>query len=184
MDPLSNISPDWTGSTRAERRTIKAILEREATPGAIRYFARHSRKLGDYWYWFVLGTLWVSYTGHSDLATWRKCFCASRRNRSSSLMKPDELALYHQLPDVVTAYRAHRPGEIDWLSYTLDPRIAVRFAFERGVPEIKEWAIEKTDVLALFTRRGEQEILVLDPGKATLIQTIDIVVQEDHAYGN
>jgi hypothetical protein len=81
-------------------------------------------------------------------------------------MKPSELAAFEALPATLTAFRAHRPRETDWLSYTLSQRVAERFARERGVREVCEYSVDKSDVLALFTRRAEEEVLVLDPAKA------------------
>lgn len=174
-----NISPDWKGSTRAERRIIKRVTEREATPGAIKFFAKNCGALGDYWYWFTLGTLWVSYTGFSDLKLWRKLFQANRPNRATSLMKPNEFRALTGLPTEITAYRAHREGEADWFSYTLSLDTVVRFARERGVMQVTEWSIPKSEVLALFLRRGEYELLVLDPKRVTKVQDIKLVVNED-----
>jgi len=171
----SNISPDWKGSTREERRVLQGVLDREATPAAIRYFSKHCSRLGDYWYWYTLSTLWVSYSGHSDLNLWKRLLSSSRKGRETSLMKPDELKAYQALPDVVMAYRAHRDGEKDWISFTLNPVTAARFAAERGVTEVSEWQIFKRDILALFLRRGEGELIVLDHKKATKVRMLPVV---------
>jgi hypothetical protein len=175
MANLSNISPDWQGSTRAELRIAQEILKREATPAAIVYFGKHCRRLGDYWYWYLLSTLWVQYTGHSDLNLWKRLFKADRPNRATSLMKPDEVRAFEQLPDPVIGFRAHRPGETDWIAYTLNFETALRFASERGSPRIVAYTISKADILALFLRRGESEILVLDRRKPKQKGTIEIV---------
>ena len=176
MQQLNNISPDWKGSTRFERRFIQRILKHEGTGKAIVVFSRECDRLTDYWYWFLLGTLWVSYSGWSDLALWRRLFSSKRGKRSTSLMKPDEYAIFQSLPPVVTAYRAHRPNEQIWFSYTLNPTIAARFALERGVKEVSAYTIPREEVLALFLRRGEAELLVLDQTKATHCHPIDVVV--------
>lgn len=170
-----NISPEWKGSTREERRILQGVLAKEATPGAIRHFAKHCSRLGDYWYWFTLSTLWVSYSGHSDLALWKRLLSAPRKGREASLMKPDELEAYYVLPDVVTAYRAHRDGETDWISFTLNPVTAARFAVERGVTEVSQWSVPKKDIVALFLRRGEEELIVLDWKKATKLRMLPVV---------
>lgn len=171
----TNISPDWKGSAREERRILQGVLAREATPAAIRYFSKHCSRLGDYWYWFTLSTLWVSYSGHSDLSLWKRLLSSSRKGRETSLMKPDELEAYKALPDVVAAYRAHREGENDWISFTLNPVTAARFAVERGVTEVSEWQIFKRDILAIFLRRGEEELIVLDHKKATKVRMLPVV---------
>lgn len=164
-----NISPDWIGSTRKERRIIQSILKREATPAAITYFEKHCSELGDYWYWFILSTLWVSYTGWSDLNLWRKLFSSNRPNRMTSIMKPDELSEFNAMPDTIIGLRAHREDETDWISYTLSPERVSMFAKQRGVKKVTPYEIQKKDVLAYFTRRGEFELIVLNKSKVVRI---------------
>ncbi|GBF34124.1 prophage Lp2 protein 22 [Desulfocucumis palustris] len=67
-------------------------------------------------------------------------------------------------------YRAHRYEEKDWISYTLDQAIATRFARERKVNEISLYRLRRRDVIALFLRRGEQEIIMLQTERAKLIE--------------
>ncbi|MGG3012270.1 hypothetical protein ABEO98_22650 [Brevibacillus parabrevis] len=126
------------------------LIEYEATPRAVTYFSEVCDRLTDYAYWFFLSTIWVSYSGHSDLQLWRKLFSSDRPKRRKSIMKPSEVKVFETLPYEITAYRAHREGETDWISYTLDWKIAVRFAQERGVNEITEYRLRKKYVLALF----------------------------------
>ena len=175
---MVNISPDWRGSTREERRVIQGVLEREATPSAVRYFAKHEKRLGNYWYWFVLGTIWISYSGHSDLNLWRSLFSSSRPGRETSLMKPDELEAFRNLPCALVAYRAHRDGETDWISYTLDPLIAARFAVKRMVPEVVEYEIPKSLATALFLRRGEKEILATSRFSSRKLRTLAVKLED------
>ena len=153
----------------------KELIKLEGTPEAIQYFAEICDHLSDYAYWFFLSTLWVSYSGWSDLNLWKKLFSADRPKKKTSIMKPSEVRAYDYLPYFVTAYRAHRIGERDWISYTLNKDIAVRFAHERKAVSINEFLIEKKDVTALFLRRGEDEILFLDKSKALFIRSHEIV---------
>lgn len=157
----------------------KKLLSLEKTPLAIEYFAKNCEKLTDYGYWFLLSTLWVSYSGWSDLELWKRLFSANRPRKKTSIMKPSELKAYEHLPWFVTAYRSHRKNETDWIAYTLDKNIAIRFAKERGVKSIKEYRIKKKDIIALFLRRGEQEIIVLDKEKVEFVREhilIDITI--------
>lgn len=162
---MNDISPDWKGSTPEEVAALDEILRYEATPLAILTFARLQDRLGDYWYWFTLSTLWVSYSGYSDLNLWRRLFQAARPGRKTSIMKPSELRAFNELPNKFMAYRAHRPNETDWISYTLDKELADRWAMERG-GYVQAYMINKLHCLALLLRRGESEILVLDKNKA------------------
>ena len=173
---LADISPDFQGSTVEERQIVSRIIGLAETPEALREFTRCRHKLGDYIYWFLLGTLWVSYTGHSDLNLWKRLFSSERPLRETSLMKPTELRFLQQLPEEFSILRAHRPGEEDWIAYTLQDSIAARFACERGVPEVKEYRVRREDVLALFLRRGEFEVLVLDKTKPVFVRTIRAII--------
>jgi hypothetical protein len=167
---LDDISPNWNGSTAGERRVLSELLHYEATPFAIIRFADQQHLLSDYWYWFTLGTLWVSYSGRSDLELWRKLLCSSRSKRQTSLMKPSEWVKFKDLPSTFTAYRAHRPNETTWISYTIDRELAEQWAEERG-GYVRTYRLKRSDCLALFLRRGEQEILMLDPNKARAADT-------------
>lgn len=144
---------------------IKKLLPYEGTPLAIVKFKEVCNELSDYAYWFMLSTLWVSYSGFSELELWKELFSSNRVNKSISLMKPDELSALKKLPNKLTVYRAHRENELDWIAYTLDKKIAERFARERGSSEVTTYKVKKSDVLAYFTRRGEQEIIIIDNKK-------------------
>ncbi|WP_391560630.1 hypothetical protein [Robertmurraya sp.] len=171
-----DVSPNFTYN-KIDAEIGTNLLKYEATPNAVIYFSEQCRHLTNYAYWFYLSTIWVSYSGHSDLQLWKKLFRASRPKRANSIMKPSELEVFKKLPKYIMAYRAQRPGETDWISYTLDLHIAARFARERGVNEVVEYQLRKTDVIALFLRRGEQELLMLDPIKAKRIGSVDVIVQ-------
>ena len=163
-DISANFQPNATDATVA-----KGLLADEGTPLAILYFAKHCDALSDYAYWFLLGSLWVSYSGWSDLALWRHLLQSDRPKRTTSLMKPSEWEAFKRLPEKITAYRAHRQGETDWISYTLDKTIAERFARSRDAGHIVEYELRKKDVHALFLRREEQEVIMLIPRLAKRI---------------
>lgn len=165
---MNDISPNFKFNY-ADAHIAKELLKREETPEAIKYFSEHCNVLTNYSYWFLLSTLWVSYTGYSDIELWKKLFSSDRSQRLKSIMKPSELREYEYLPYKVIAYRAKRPNETQWIAYTLDLEIAKRFAKERCVKEIHTYEIKKKDILALFLRRGEKEIIVLDENKPKFI---------------
>lgn len=167
MSYAHDISPDWKGNTIKGAKAIESILVHEGTPMAILTFNEVQKDLDDYWYWFTLGTLWVSYSGYSDLELWRKLFRSSRPRRRTSLMKPSEWEAFKRLPSRFTAYRAHRPEETTWISYTLDRELADRWSMERG-GHVQSYMLSKEYCLALFLRRGEQEILMLNPKRAKI----------------
>lgn len=168
-----DISPRFI-PTQEDSRVYVEALRYERTPEAVIHFSENCSLLTDYGYWFLLSTLWVSYTGWSNLKLWKRLFKARRSGRRECLMKPKELSFYHLLPQQVLCYRAHRPDEQDWISYTLDLDVAQRFAREREVPTLCAYHILRRDILALFLRRGEYEVLCLDKKKARQVERIKI----------
>lgn len=168
-----DISPDFQWNKK-DWQTIQKVLPHEATPEAVRAFARYAYRLSDYGYWFLLSTLWVSYTGWSDLELWKQLFSSSGGSRTTSIMKPSELNVFRSLGDQLTLYRAHRSEERDWISYTLVPVKAAEFAARRGVDYVKEYRVAKADAMCLFLRRGEFEVLVLDKAKAELVREVTV----------
>lgn len=170
----TDISKQFNGPTYMSQFIGKGIIEREGTPEAIKFFAEHADKIDDYFYWFTLSTCWVSYSGHSDINLWKRLFASDRPKRKHSIMKPTEVRGYDALPNIVTVYRAHRPLEDDWIAYTLEEDIARRFAKERGVTSIKKYKVYKKYILALFLRRGEKEVIVLDKERITFVEEIKI----------
>lgn len=148
----------------------KGLLKLEQTPEAIKYFAEKSEGLTDYAYWFMLSSCWINYSGFSNLELWRKLFSSDRAKKKKTIMKPSELEALDYLSWFVTVYRAHRQNEDDWIAYTLNKDIAFRFARERGVNTIKEYQVKKKDITALFLRRGEEEVIILDKEKIKFIR--------------
>lgn len=157
-----------------DQHIAKELLKREGTAEAIKYFSENCKDLSNYAYWFFLSTLWVSYSGNSDINLWKKLFSSDRPQKLKSIMKPSELKEFNYLPYFITIYRAKRPNEKQWIAYTLDIEIAKRFAKERNVNKITKYEVKKRDVLALFLRREEKEILVLDETKPRFIEEIEI----------
>lgn len=163
-----NISPQFKRNVLDAVYT-EQIVQIDYKPDRIRYFAKIGEQLSDYAYWFLLGTLWVEYSGWSDLALWQRLFSSARPTRADSLMKPDELRAYRRLPETLTVYRAHRPNENDWIAYTLDPETAKIFAWKRGVSRFAEYQLPKSAVVSLFLRRGEKEVICVDRSTARLV---------------
>lgn len=174
ISPLSK--PNFTDS-----KIIKKIMRHEKTGRAIVEFDKYKSKLSDYGYWFVLSTLWVSYTGWSDLRLWKRLFNSNRPSRKLSIMKPSEVRKFDQLPESLSVYRAKREGELDCIAYTLNPEIASTWAVKRGVSEVHCYEVNKQDVLALFLRRNEHEIIVLDQSKVRFTSTMKIVNDSEEA---
>lgn len=168
----NDISPLCKPSTEASR-IAQALSQLDASPLAIAYFAENCHLLPDYHYWYILGTCWINYTGWSELELWKELFSSTRKNRGPSLMKPKEWNIFrHILPKTIHCYRIHRKDEKDWISYTLDLDTAIWIAKSRGIDAIHEYIINKKDLIALFLRRHEYEVLCLNKGKAQLVEIV------------
>jgi len=168
----SDISPLCRRTPEGVRAAFR-IADMWGSPLAIRYFAKFGDALDDYSYWFLLGTCWVSYTGFYEISLWKQLFNSTRPHRDACLMKPTERRFFrHALPKTVHCFRVHRPGEKDWISYTLDLDTAKRIAAARSVAEIHKYAIARHDLIALFLRRNEYEILCLAQEKANLLEVV------------
>ncbi|UKA04971.1 hypothetical protein [Photobacterium damselae] len=176
-----DISPDYEFDYKSAK-LIKKILKRSEDGNGIQAFVECKKKLNDYSYWFVLGTLWVDSTDGANISLWKSLFSSSRPNRDSSLMKPSELRFFKKLPAEITVYRAKRKAEEDWIAYTLDPSVAGKMAISRATDVVHEYKVKKRDVDAIFLRRGESEVLVLDNLKPTLVRTIDVKIKGEIGY--
>jgi hypothetical protein len=170
---LHDVSPDFTPDALSTE-VIARVIRHQGSPKAIQIFANECHKLTDYWYWFALSTCWVSYSGWYDLANWRALFMSERPNRQTSIMKPSELRSFKALPELLRVYRAHRQGETDWISYTINLERAAMFAGKRGVSQVGGYQIQKADCIALFLRRDEFELLMLEPARAKWIGKVRI----------
>lgn len=166
---MNDISPEFRWNPY-DASVGRKLVELEKTPEAIRYFSGKASGLTDYAYWFFLSCLWVSYSGFSDLELWKELFSSNRPKKKKSIMKPSELKAFENLPWFVTVYRAHRKGEEDCIAYTLNKNTAFRFARERNVKAIKEYKVKKKDIEALFLRRGEDEVIILDKEKVSFVR--------------
>lgn len=172
-----DISPDFIFN-EYDAKIGMELIKLEGTPECVVYFNRVKKHLTNYGYWFFLSVIWVKYTGYSNLKLWKNLFALKRPQRETSIMKPSELVLFKKMPDPVLCYRTHRPNEEDWISYTLDINTAIRFAVHRKVDEIKKYIIPKKDIIALFLRRGEYEIICIDKQKAQYIETIRLQIDK------
>ncbi|MEN6567164.1 MAG: hypothetical protein ABFC57_12790 [Veillonellales bacterium] len=173
---LSDVSRTFRWNV-AGMNVAEKLIKLDGTPEAVRYFASICDTLPDYDYWFFLSTLWVGYSGGVELDLWKRLFSSDRKHREKCIMKPSELDKFKQLPWFVTVYRAHRPQETDWIAYTIDPRIAARFARERGADKVMEYRVKKRDILALFLRRNEAEILILNKEKVKFVREIMVIIK-------
>ena len=124
-------------------------------------FAKESLSLSDFS--MLLGKFWTEEENtNGDVnvpvslsARWFKS--ADKR----SLMYDDEYEIYKNLPATFTVYRGVTPGRNpDGMSWTRDLSKADWFSRRFGEGYVLEGVANKKDVLAFFSRRGEEEIVI------------------------
>lgn len=164
---------DWAELCRKERSTLKAqtpagrhliyeIIRPDATQETIRRDWRYYRdSLEPQNYWYVLSTLWIKDSRLFPLAEWREYFTAQKSHREY-LMCQTEQVMRRMLSRDVTAYRATLPGETDYFNYTLDYDVAELFSLRKRGSVIEAYHIPVGAIIALFLRRNEYEIIVMD----------------------
>lgn len=78
-----------------------------------------------------------------------------------ALMYDDEYKTYKDLPETFTVYRGVTPGRNpDGMSWTRDLSKADWFSRRFGDGYVLEGITNKKDVLAFFSRRGEEEVVI------------------------
>ncbi|MBS9994687.1 hypothetical protein J4H55_19435 [Vibrio alginolyticus] len=113
-------------------------------------------------YWNVLGSLWKDVGEVQQQSLWLPLFRSSRRSRHK-IMTSSERKEFARLPETVTAYRAiNGESEISTaISWTLSPEIAQRVFSHNGKRQVVKRQFKKKQILAYFSRRNEQEIIVI-----------------------
>lgn len=147
--------------TSQGRKLAAGLIDRENTPDAMKFFEANSRYVRDSTYWYFLACLWISHTGGTDLERWKRLFRSTRPERHY-LMNREELAVYDGLPEVVACCRGHRPGETDWIAYSINPTMAAGFAYRYKNPEIRLYTIPKKHIICFLSRNKESELICLD----------------------
>ena len=125
-------------------------------------FTHHFLSLNDYS--SFLGSMWtiVEFPNVDDNIPPQEFVRIFRMADKSLLMNDEERRLYLALPDEMTVYRGIRGrGSLKALSWTTDIEQAEWFA-KRWDKKGKVYSamIRKEDVLAMFTSRGEAEVVV------------------------
>ncbi len=120
--------------------------------------------LSSYDYSTFLGSMWtiVEFPNVDDNITAPEFVKIFRKADKTLLMDDDEQKQYSALPEEITVYRGIRGrGRLEALSWTLDIDKAEWFAkrWNKG-GKVYSAMVKKEDVLAVFTSRNEDEIVV------------------------
>jgi hypothetical protein len=133
--------------------------------------------LDDETYWSLLAELWVDSESIGQTADeWVEMLDSTR---PGSMMSPEEAEALAALPERIEVFRGAVEGvNEDGLSWTLDREraewFAGRFAAEGDVPLVLVGEVARADVAALLTGRGEDEIVVRDPGVVDVLRVVEV----------
>lgn len=131
-------------------------------------FCQYEELMDNEQYWQLLGQIWTdSENIFQAREQWTELLHSDRPGRSEGLMEEDERQRLCELPDRVEIYRGfcHRDGE-KGLSWTLSRERAEWFAHRLRresdpPPRLVVAEARREDILALFTRRSEDEVVIL-----------------------
>jgi ADP-ribose pyrophosphatase YjhB (NUDIX family)/predicted ABC-type ATPase/transposase len=166
------------------RQKLEAVGEARKSKNWSSYIYLHERpyrldafmdvkdEMDDKDYWSLLSDIWVDSENiwqNKDL--WKSAL-SSKRPGKSNMMKKDELDELDSLPDKIKIYRGYIKGKNqNGLSWTTDKAKATWFSgrLARGneKPLVAEATVNKKDVVAYFTRRGESEVVLSRMPKIT-----------------
>jgi hypothetical protein len=136
-------------------------------------------------WWSLVGAVWVdSENIWQNLDEWDDILNTERPHRIF-MMNDEELAKYHELPEMLTVYRGSIAGlNENGLSWTLNKKAAKFFArrfvkaHERdGVIDTGE--VGKVAVVAYFDGRGEDEIVVEHAESVKIIGRETVVATDE-----
>ena len=128
------------------------------------FFKYTKHLLSAFDYSSFLGSMWtiVEFPNVDENITASEFVKIFRKAEKALLMDDDELRQYLSLPEQITVYRGIRGrGSLKALSWTIDIKQAEWFAQRWGKNgKVYSATINREDVLAVFTSRGESELVV------------------------
>ena len=141
------------------------LHERPYRLDALHYvLTTYEDEIDDNTYWSLASDVWIdTENAWQNIGSWTELFGSDRASQHS-LMNEEELQLFTSLPDTLTIYRGCRKDvNEEGLSWTLDRSRAQWFADRHGHDDrtLLTREINKSEVIAVFTRRGEEEVIVL-----------------------
>lgn len=127
-------------------------------------FFRKAKLLSNPRYWEVMRTVWVAagstYTSHIF-----RTFMKSSRPCRSWFMTPEDAAALDAMQFPLTVWRAYDADLYDddedpGISWTIDEQWCREYAQQKG-RQVKSRQVERKDIFAYVSRRGEEEIIIL-----------------------
>jgi hypothetical protein len=161
-------------------------------PYRVQGFIAIADQLSDEEYWGLLASIWIdSENIRQNPEIWLNLLKADRGD-SRMMMSPEDLDALNLMPDVIPVYQGHTDVRDDGWSWTTDRAIAEWFAsrfanLESAEPVVSCGSVNRADVTAFLSNRGESEILVnrdkvrihqtYKPSKAKTMASLGRVVQ-------
>lgn len=154
----------YVQEAEAEGKYSRAMIMYER-PHRLEYLSKIAGKLSDQEYWELLGFVITDSENLWQYAGLLKVMLAMPRPGRESMMTEEEQEALAKLPDVLQIWRGCRWQNRNGLSWTLNKDRAIWFAMrfnrKHDKPRLHSGTVEKSHVIAHFSGRGEDEILVL-----------------------
>lgn len=148
--------------TYKENKNWEQYIFMYEKPYRIQMFNLIKKQLSDKDYWKILGEIWINSENiWQNKNIWKTCFSSKRKNKQC-LMIESELDDFNKLDNEINIYRGCQNKNKDGFSWTLDYNKAKWFSnrFEK-FGNILSGQCNKKDIIAYFSRRNEEEIVVL-----------------------
>ena len=134
-------------------------------PHRLPAFMRMQDEMTDAEFWTGLRGVWIDSENIQAFAVEWADLWGSERGSREVLMTAEEAGLLAAMGDEFTVWQGHTTERTDGWSWTVNPATAKWFAnrfaaLEGGEAVVSRGRIRRSDVVAYFTSRGENEILV------------------------
>lgn len=171
---------------QAKRESLQAALDAGLYRQSVWLYERPYRLdgfravadlLDDETYWSLLADLWIDSESIGQTADeWIEMLDSTR---PGSMMTAEEAETLAAMPERIAVFRGAVEGvNEDGLSWTLDPQgaewFARRFAVEGDVPVVLAGEVARAGVAAFLTGRGEDEVVVRDPGVVEVLGFVEL----------
>ena len=142
------------------RQLVQAYDVEHNPDKAKEIFFKKAKLLSNPHYWEILRTVWVA-AGRTDNANEFLPFFRSSRPCKGWFMTPEDSQTLEAMDWPITVYRAYDEEPDPGISWTTDKEWCEDYARVAG-RKIKQRTVERSQVFAYISRRGESEIIILD----------------------
>lgn len=127
-------------------------------------FYKDAKLLGNPHYWEIMRTVWIA-AGSTETAGMFRKMMKSSRPCKSWFMTPEDAMVLESMQFPLTVWRAYDaeryPDDTDpGISWTLDEQWCRDYAKAKG-RVVKSRQVERSDIFAYISRRGEEEMIIL-----------------------